>query len=309
MAPFWDWEIPLILALQQGHPIWTRLFQIITLLGDEEFALLVPPFLYWCLSKEIGVSLMLLYLSNHFINAGLKDLFHSPRPFQYDRRVLKLDDIDGYGLPSGHTQSTTVIWLYLASKLRRGWAWALAVGLIIAVGLSRLYLGVHFPTDVLGGLIAGLAVLGAFIALEPAMLHHLSTPSLGVKVGALLGLGILLSLLHPSKDFVTAAALLACGGTGLLLEQHTTHFDTAGPWKTRLIRYVAGLLGIIVIWGGLRVLFKPLAPEETALFLLLRGLRYGLAALWMTWGAPALFLRLHLAQQRPQPEAIPESGN
>jgi hypothetical protein len=107
MAPFWDWEIPLILALQQGHPIWTRLFQIITLLGDEEFALLVPPFLYWCLSKEIGVSLMLLYLSNHFINAGLKDLFPSPRPFQYTPRA-EVRRHRRYGLPRPH-QSTTVI--------------------------------------------------------------------------------------------------------------------------------------------------------------------------------------------------------
>jgi len=302
MAPFWDWEIPLILALQQGHPIWNRLFQIITLLGDEEFALLVPPFIYWCLIKEVGVSLLLLYLSNHFINAGLKDLLHSPRPFQYDSRVLKLDDIEGYGLPSGHTQSTTVIWLYLAAKLRRAWAWVLAAGLIVAVGLSRLYLGVHFPIDVLGGFIVGLAVLGAFVALEPLLIRHLGTPNLGVKVGGLLGLGILLSLLHPTKDFVTAAALLACGGIGLLLEQRYTQFDTAGPWKTRLIRYVIGLLGLVLIWGGLRVLFKPLAPEGTALFLLLRWLRYGASALWMTWGAPALFLRLHLAQQRPQTE-------
>lgn len=310
MAPFWSWEIPLILTLQQGHPIWTLFFQIVTLLGDEEFALLVPPFLYWCLSKEVGVSLMLLYLSNHLINTGLKDLFRSPRPFQYDSRVLKLDDIDGYGLPSGHTQSTTVIWLYLASKLRRAWAWGLAVGLIVAVGLSRLYLGVHFPIDVAGGLLIGLVVLGAFVALEPTILHHLGAPNLGVKVGALLGIGIVLSLLHPTSEFVTAAALFSFGITGLLLEQSTTHFDVVGPWKTRLIRYVVGLIGLIVIWGGLRVLFKPLAPDGTALSLMLRWLRYGLTALWMTWGAPALFLRLHLAQQRPQTEAVQSgSGN
>jgi len=63
--------------------------------------------------------------------------------------------VSGGGLPSGHTQGAVVVWGYLVSQFRRRTLWILAGFLMIGIPLSRLYLGVHFPTDLLGGYILG----------------------------------------------------------------------------------------------------------------------------------------------------------
>ena len=56
-----------------------------------------------------------------------------------------------FGLPSGHAQNAVVVWGMLALWIRKTWAWIAGVIIILLIGLSRIYLGVHFPTDVLGG--------------------------------------------------------------------------------------------------------------------------------------------------------------
>jgi len=293
MAPFWEWEVPFIMSLQQGDPFWTPFFQILTLVGGEEFALLLGPFIYWCLSKEIGTGVVLTLVSSQIVNFGLKDLFHSPRPFQYDSHIPKLSDAAGYGLPSGHTQNTTVIWLYLATKLRRTWFWCLSAVLILGVGLSRIYLGMHFPVDVIGGLLVGLVFLGLFVALEPTIKHQLERLSLGYQICGILLAGLCLGLLHPTSDFITMAALLTGGGVGFLVESTYMHFDVSGRWSTKLLRYLVGLIGIALLWGGLKIAFAQISI--TTLYIPLRATRYGLVGLWGTWGAPALFMRLGLA--------------
>jgi len=90
-----------------------------------------------------------------------------PRPFQYDSRVKALVHAGGGGLPSGHTQSAVAVWGYLASQVRSRKLWILAGFLMIGIPVSRLYLGVHFPTDLLGGYILGALLLILFLKLWP----------------------------------------------------------------------------------------------------------------------------------------------
>jgi undecaprenyl-diphosphatase len=94
----------------------------------------------------------------------LKATVHRSRP-QYAAAFLHGQS---YSFPSGHTMESTICYLLLAfliasypgttARVRR-WAWVLAIALICVVGFSRLYLGVHYPSDVVGGLLAGLGWL------------------------------------------------------------------------------------------------------------------------------------------------------
>ncbi|MDX9955831.1 MAG: phosphatase PAP2 family protein [Anaerolineae bacterium] len=138
MTPFWDWEVPFILWLQGGHPALTPLFRFLTSLGNEEFSLMVGPFVLWCLNKAWGVGLLLMLLGSQSVNVVLKELLRAPRPFVVHGRILQLDDPGGWSLPSGHAQNSTVIWMYLASKVQRLWFWIAAIVLVLGIILSRM---------------------------------------------------------------------------------------------------------------------------------------------------------------------------
>jgi len=74
----------------------------------------------------------------------------------------------GMGYPSGHTMMITVVVLTLWPYLPKGWRWLVAL-LIPAMALSRVYLGVHSPLDVVGGFAVGAGVVAAMRALPPVL--------------------------------------------------------------------------------------------------------------------------------------------
>ncbi len=295
MTPFWDWEVPFMLWLQQGHPAWTSFFRFLTFLGNEEFSLMLGPLVLWCVDKAWGTGLLLMLLGSQSVNVGLKELLRVPRPFLTYGRILQLDDPTGWSLPSGHAQNSTVIWMYLASQVRRVWFWIVAVVLLLGIILSRPYLGVHYPSDVIVGAVVGLAFLGLALIAAPRLTTWAARLRPGWWLVGLGLLGVLLCILQPYTDFVAAIATITCGLIGLILERTHVRFDVAGPWAQRAARYVVGLVILLLLWRGLKMVFGLFADEGTTLFLILRGVRYGALGLWVTWGAPALFVRLKLA--------------
>jgi membrane-associated phospholipid phosphatase len=68
----------------------------------------------------------------------------------------RASDIGRYGFPSGHVMMITVIWIGMALLFRKRWLWALSILMILLTALSRMYLGMHYLGDVVGGLIIGL---------------------------------------------------------------------------------------------------------------------------------------------------------
>ena len=116
----------------------------------------------WLTRHRISVYLLLIALAGGAIlNATLKDVFGRPRP-----RVVEWGtDVASLSFPSGHAMSAMVAYgtvAYLCGRLeptpRLRWTtWGMATLLILGIGASRIYLGVHYPSDVLAGFIAGLA--------------------------------------------------------------------------------------------------------------------------------------------------------
>lgn len=135
----------------------TLIFNGLTNLVYLPFILFVLPMGYWLFDKPAFNRLAILVGIAILANAFLKDLFQDPRPpiqFALDPRVG-----DSFGLPSGHAQIATTMWLWLALETRRAWAWILAILIAAGVGASRLYLGVHDMEDVLAGTLLGIATI------------------------------------------------------------------------------------------------------------------------------------------------------
>lgn len=292
MEGLYAWGLQIIQALQQSPSLPLLIFfRAITFLGEEPFYLLLLPLIYWCVDYRLGARLTIVFLLAVWLNVILKDLLAQPRPFDLLPEV-KLAEAEGYGLPSGHAQLGVVVWGLIAwSRGQRAawWAAAVVVGLI---GFSRIYLGVHFPTDVLGGWLVGGAILGLYLGtrqrLEGAIL------GLPLRGQMLLALAVPAVLLvgYVTKETATTLPTLAGGALGLALMRYSGAFSSGGPVRQRVLRYLAGLVVFAAVYVGLKVILP--AEGETG-YLLGRAVRYGLVGLWISYGAPWAFVKFGLA--------------
>ncbi len=320
-------SLNLILALQTAGWLAAPM-QFFTFLGTEEFFLIVMPALYWCVDAGLGLRLAVILITSNGLNYLLKLAFHLPRPYWVDTRVHALTVETSYGLPSGHAQNGLAVWGFLAAQMKRRWAWIAALALVGLISLSRIYLGVHFPGDVLGGWMVGGVLLWAFVRWESSVKDWLSR----LNVVTQLGLALAISLIYlalaggvltaiaftpdpiqweqnaraiapPADDElaidprnpespVSTAGLMFGLGAALALGKRA-RFDARGPWGKRLTRFVIGLIGVLILWLGLRAVF----PEGTDLIALaLRYVRYALTMFWAVYVAPWVFLKTRLAE-------------
>jgi membrane-associated phospholipid phosphatase len=287
-----QWGLDLIVAIQRIHgPALDSIFRAITFLGEQEFYLLLFPLVFWCVDIGMGARLGAFFLLSTYLNTDLKDLFQQPRPFDLEPSV-QLSSAEGYGLPSGHAQSAIVVWATIAGWARKTWFWAMAIALMVLIGFSRIYLGVHFPTDVLAGWAVGAVLLGLYFAVQPRIERKLAELGLGVQITLAMAVPIVLLLIHPVKDNTTAMAALAGTGVGLALMHRYVPFSAGGPWRQRAARFLVGGAVVLALYLGLKMVFPG---EGSSLYLAFRFLRFWLIGLWASLGAPWLFRRLHLA--------------
>lgn len=293
MEALMDWGISIILWLQRAHPALDGLFEAITFTGDEMFFLLFLPLVYWCLDRRTGARLTLLFLLSTYINAAAKVIAAQPRPYQYSLDVWAYKHVGMGGFPSGHTQGAVVVWGYLASQVRRRWAWIVAGLLMLLVPLSRLYLGVHFPHDLLGGYAIGAIVLLLFLRWEQHGELRLTRMQLRQQLALAAGIPLVLTALFWHEDGVTAGATLLGMGVGFVLQPYWVGFEAQDVWWKRVARYALGAVVMVGLWAGLKAAFGEAEPV-----LIFRFIRYTLMGLWGSVGAPWTFVRLGLARGR-----------
>ncbi|MGD8521900.1 MAG: phosphatase PAP2 family protein [Desulfobacterales bacterium] len=292
METLLDWGVNVVLWLQQFSPAFDVFFKSLTFFGDKEFFLLFLPLIYWCIDRRTGARLLFLLLVSVFINSVAKVFVNQPRPFHYDSRVKQIVEAYGGGLPSGHTQNTTVLWGYLAIRFRIKLLWILAGILIVGVPLSRIYLGVHFPTDIIGGYVLGILLLLGFIWLVPQAEAWIANKGIKWQLGLALIVPLVLIFISPGgdRDCLTAVSALWGFAVGMVLERRWIRFSTVGVWWKRTLRFLLGLVLLFGIWMGLRLGFQGFEPD-----FLFRIIRYALVGLGGSVGAPWMFIRLKLA--------------
>lgn len=156
----------LLLLIQEyvRNPAFDEVFRTVTHLGDKGGVWLATAVFFLCAgerkekSRKAGVTMLLaLLLSLLLNNLILKNIFARARPYQTIEGLLPLIRAPrDYSFPSGHTASSFAA----ATAVYRNMPRMYGIGALILAGLiafSRLYLGVHFPTDVLGGILGGAA--------------------------------------------------------------------------------------------------------------------------------------------------------
>jgi membrane-associated phospholipid phosphatase len=330
-----EWGIEVILVLQGLGDWLIGPMNLLTSFGNIEFYLLVMPLIYWCWDSQLGLRIGIIFLLNNGLNALLKTVTPNPRPYWLDPRVRLLTNPEGsLGIPSGHAQNAVVVWGLLAAYLRTGWAWAAALFLMIFIGLSRMYLGVHYPTDVFAGWLLGLIVLILFFKLEGPVAARLAQLNLPAQLAVVLAVSVGLVLIggliafktdagwDPPLEWIENSAaqapdapiapfslelLVSSAGTflgftaGAILLKPEVGFKAGGPWLRRLGRYIIGAIGVLLLWQGLGSLFELLAEADSLAGYTLRYIRYCAIGVWVSLLGPLLFIRLGLAEGQQLP--------
>lgn len=297
MEPILDWGVRVILWLQKFSPALDAPFKALTWTGDAAFYILFLPILLWAVDRKVAVRLALAFLLSGLLNAVAKLIVAQPRPFAYDPRVMAIVSATGGGLPSGHTQNAIVVWGYLALTYRRRWLTALALVLILLVPLSRVYLGVHFPTDLLGGYLLGGLILWVYWRSQDGVATRWNGLPLGVQIALGGGFPLLIWALYPvpDEDMPRLAAALMGIAVALPLERLWVRYEAPPTWRSRVLCLLLGLIGVVLLYVGLRMALGAWAALPGW-----RLARYASLGAWAILGAPWLFVRLGLAPEAPK---------
>jgi membrane-associated phospholipid phosphatase len=329
MDPLLQFELSVTIAVQSIGAWLQPVLSIFTFMGNEEFYLVIVPLLYWCVDAGLGLRIGTMLMATTWLNGLLKLAFHTPRPYWVDTRVKAMVAESSFGTPSGHSQNSASLWGLAAAKLPYRWTWTAALVIIFLIGFSRLYLGVHFLSDILSGWLVGFLLLVLYLKVEKpittwfiklsfqsqlsaAVLSSLLMVLAGIGMRALLGgwqvpvewsANALMAApdepIHPlSLDgFFTVAGtwLGLIAGLAVMLRQPGL-MDAGGPLGKRFVRYLLGVVVMVFIYAGLGAVF-PRDPEVLAY--ILRMVRYALIGLWVSAGAPLLFVRLKLGNFKP----------
>ncbi len=300
-----------------------------TFLGKEQFYLLLMPLLYWTIDNRLGIQLGVMLTLSASLNDLLKLGFHSPRPFWVSSSIKAVEYEGSFGIPSGHAQISASIWGLLAGKLKQSWIWAVTVFLIFMIGISRLFLGVHFLRDVISGWLIGALFVWVFLRWEEPLLNWFKQKTYLQQNGILwiislvliaVGLveqGFLRNWQLPSdwiqralasqttaeavnpftlSGLITSAAAFFGLTSGSLWIEQRGSFEKAQNILEGCMRFIIGLIGVLLLWYGLDLLFPA---GENILPAMLRYVRYGMVGFWIAGGAPWIFRKLKLAKGLP----------
>ena len=265
---YYDWELQLMEWLQahigsSGFGFW--LLSNLSAFGEQLLLVAVMGFLYWGLNKEFGKYLGLNVLMANVWNPMIKNVFLRLRPYfvpGYQVELLRPIDPEadimdvtaqGYSFPSGHSTSAVAAYGSLAAHEKKNRLfWILAILLPLLVGFSRVFVGAHYPTDVLCGWLLGAAVV-------------LLVPWLRKKIkNRWLFYGVLLLSTVPgfvycdSNDYFTSFGMLVGFVLAEPFEEKFVQFENT----RNILRCVLRTLGGAAVYFGLNIVLKLPFPKE-----------------------------------------------
>lgn len=292
------WGLDIVRAVQTiKGPFLTAVMQVLTQVGSKYFYLLFLPVIFWCVDARFGIRFGLVFLFSAFTNSWLKVVFAVPRPFVLDPSV-GLAHESSFALPSGHAQGSATFWGLLAVRFRAPWGLVLAIVLPLIIGFTRIYLGVHYPTDLFLGWFLGWGIALAWFVFGERISRIISRANIRLRIIAAAVIALGMNALYP-EDPTLAGAFLGTAIGAILYFDRITFDASTGSLKTKAARMGLGLTGLaLVYFGG-----KLLSPGDgSTLYPLVRFVRYGLVGVWISLGAPWLFVRLGLGGKTvPQP--------
>ncbi len=261
----------------------------ITRLGNEVAYIVFIALIFWCIDRKTGTKVALAFTISALLNTILKSVFTIPRPFVYDSTLTPGLYYSGYSFPSGHAQLASAVWLTFALSVRKRWVTWVTLAFTLLIGLSRVVLAVHYPQDVLIGLLLGwvvaLWVVHMRLDVAPTGKTRLVWPIVLLIVG-------LVSAIVLGESAAIIAAGLGGLWAGYLMQPALVISGENSELGPRLLRGLIALTLLGLVW----LLHLALITWTTGtLQEILLALTYALMGFALTGLLGRVYLRLGLA--------------
>lgn len=312
--------LQIIRAVQtvKSEPL-TLFMKAVSFLSDPIAYALFLPFIFLCIDEKRGMRLIMSVFFSASINSGIKNALKIPRPYELDPSV-GLDTVHGYSKPSGHSQASAAFWPYFTHlfcrkvnptddvtgtkngqrpTLRRPLKLLLAIGLPLLIGFSRVYLGVHYPSDVLIGWILGFLISSALIFFGSLLDRLINRLPRSFKILVIALTSALLNALSPA-DTSMGAAFFGFGLAYILLNETGGFCASRGTLKQKILRLCIGVALFLPLSPALKAVFPG---KESEYYQLFRFIRYAFVAFFGGFIIPKLCILLKCAEASPECKA------
>ena len=241
---------------------------LVTRLGEETAFLVAALIVFWCVDKRHGYYLMTVGFLGTMANQFMKLWFRVPRPWVLDENFTILEQAreaaSGYSFPSGHSQSSVGTFGAVAATAKTKWVKWVCIAICVLVPLSRMYIGVHTPSDVLVG--AGMALILVGLLKKPIVEHtdKAMKPLIALMLAMAVGLVLFVEKypfpadvdVHNLESGVkNAYTLIGCIlGVAVIyvLEKKYVNFETKAVWWAQILKAVLGLAVVLAVKEGMR---------------------------------------------------------
>lgn len=266
-----------ILEFFERHrtPFFDKFFLAVTYLGWETIFLIFALVLIWCVNKKYGFFILYCGLIGQTVTQFLKMICKVERPWivhpDFKPVAKAMKDAGGFSFPSGHTQIATTTYGGIALLYRKKKALSISLVVItLLIAISRMYLGVHYPSDVLFSLVFNTFLVVGFYAIGKK--YSSDTFSFILRTFAVLIIGGLFAysiisctgnssaeMTETYEDSIKFASKML-GATiafvvSWFIDDKYLNFTTSAPFYKQIIKVVVGAAVLLAFKEGLKALF------------------------------------------------------
>jgi hypothetical protein len=291
-------EAILLFFQRIAFPLLDQAAEIITMMGEDVIVISLMVVIFLAVDKKKGFVISIDLLASMLCMSTLKAIVRQPRPFLVIEGLdaKRVETATGYSFPSGHTTTSSSFYSAIAYNFRKKGLSIVCAILILLIGLSRMYLGVHWPLDVVCGWILGITITFALNDLLMKLFENERTMMLFTVIsGSVTAIGGLIMSSLVTASLIDATAFsdfskllgISCGALfGFALEERFGRFSVDGIFREKFFRTIIGLLSMIFIRSGLKALF----PENV----FFDWLRYVILGIWTFGLYPIIGLKIKL---------------
>jgi len=269
-------------------PVLDWMFALITHLGEETLFMVIAMVFFWCIDKYRGYYLLFTGFIGTVCVQFLKMIFRIPRPWVLDPDFPIVESAreaaTGYSFPSGHTQSSVGTFGSIFYSFKNTAVRIVSAAVCILVPLSRMYLGVHTPADVMVSIVIALFLI---FTVHPIINKIYETKhgmyvlgAIFITISALFLVWVLCFPFpenmdpHNYESGVKNAYMMlgvSCAFPIVyFLDSKVTKFETSAPFAVQAVKFILGLILALALLEGLKLVF----PSSGNLYGTFRALRY-----------------------------------